>query len=150
MVGYALFTWSAIVLLVPWMESPDLLVAAVVYAAARALLRIRAGRATSRTFAGLGAAQFALPGAVDRVRAEREPPEARRAVLLAAADPAQPYGAALTWPRREDERSGVQRGAGAYVVLVDGEADYAHNDPAGASPNNEFLKNLTPFLNKIG
>jgi len=59
---------------------------------------------------------------VDRLRAEREPPETHRAVLLAAADPAQAYGAALPWPRRDDERSAVQRAAGAYVVLVDGEA----------------------------
>ncbi len=34
------------------------------------------------------------------------------------------------------------------LVLVNGEADYAHNDPAGASPNDEFLRNLTPFLNR--
>jgi len=82
-----------------------------------------AGRARRGYFVGgLGAAQFALPGAVDRLRGEREAPEIRRAVLLAAADPAQPYGAALAWPRRDDERSPVQRAAGAYVVLVDGDA----------------------------
>ena len=82
-----------------------------------------AGRARRGYFvAGLGAAQFALPGAVDRLRAEREPPEIRGAVLLAAADPAQPYGAALPWPRRDDEHSSVQRAAGAYLVLVDGDA----------------------------
>jgi len=41
--------------------------------------------------------------------------------LLAAADPANPYGAALAWPRRSDEdRRPFQRAAGAYVVLVDG------------------------------
>src|SRR5207249_10478242 len=80
-----------------------------------------AGRARRGYFvAGLGAAQFALPGAVDRLRADREPSDAPCAVLLAAADPAQPYGAALAWPRRDDERSPVQRAAGAYVVLVDG------------------------------
>jgi ATP-dependent Lhr-like helicase len=83
-----------------------------------------AGRARRGYFvAGLGAAQFALPGAVDRLRAEREPPETSRAVLLAAADPAQPYGAALPWPRREgEERFSLQRAAGAYVALVDGAA----------------------------
>jgi ATP-dependent Lhr-like helicase len=43
--------------------------------------------------------------------------------LLAAADPANPYGAALPWPRRDDaDRRPFQRAAGAYVVLVDGEA----------------------------
>jgi ATP-dependent Lhr-like helicase len=42
-------------------------------------------------------------------------------VLLAAADPANPYGAALSWPRRsESDRRPYQRAAGAYVVLVDG------------------------------
>ena len=48
---------------------------------------------------GLGGAQFALPGAVERLRAqlrERETP-----VVLAAVDPAQPYGAALPWPERD-------------------------------------------------
>ena len=73
---------------------------------------------------GLGAAQFALTGALDRLRATREPadPAASAAVhLLAAADPANAYGAALAWPRRgESDRRPYQRAAGAYVVLVDG------------------------------
>ena len=73
---------------------------------------------------GLGAAQFALAGALDRLRAVRDPadPVASGAVhLLAAADPANPYGAALPWPRRgETDRRPLQRAAGAYVVLVDG------------------------------
>ena len=83
---------------------------------------------------GLGGAQFALPGAVDRMRALADRPRpadrpapaadsAERAVVLAAADPAQPYGAALAWPDRPGEtvtshRPG--RKAGALVVLVDG------------------------------
>ncbi len=73
---------------------------------------------------GLGGAQFALPGAVDRLRAERDSDaEHPRAVFLAAADPAQPYGAALAWPRPDaDERVPLQRVPGAYVVLVDGAA----------------------------
>ena len=46
-----------------------------------------------------------------------------RAVLLGAADPAQPYGAALPWPRPVGgERLPLQRVAGAWVVLVDGAA----------------------------
>ncbi|MDW5323873.1 DEAD/DEAH box helicase [Plantactinospora sp. KLBMP9567] len=53
---------------------------------------------------GLGAAQFAVPGAVDRLRALAEPEELRRraggARVLAATDPANPYGAALPWPTR--------------------------------------------------
>ena len=73
---------------------------------------------------GLGAAQFALAGAIDRLRAAREPDAERpRVDLLAAADPAQPYGAALPWPRRgDDDRRPFQRAAGAHVVLVDGAA----------------------------
>ena len=75
---------------------------------------------------GLGAAQFALAGALDRLRAVRDPaePASTGAVhLLAAADPANPYGAALPWPRRgETDRRPLQRAAGAYVVLVDGVA----------------------------
>ena len=75
---------------------------------------------------GLGAAQFALAGALDRLRAVREPadpPASGEVRLLAAADPANPYGGALPWPRRgETDRRPLQRAAGAYVVLVDGQA----------------------------
>lgn len=106
--------------------------------------------------AGLGAAQFALPGAVDRLRALADLPTTSasgsdnpfgsagrfgpggartgggrgrkdeeltaRAVVLAASDPANPYGAALPWPERESaggHRPG--RKAGALVVMVDGQ-----------------------------
>ena len=61
---------------------------------------------------GLGGAQFALPGAVDRLRATREPGDdaaagssAARTIVLAATDPANPYGAALAWPREEERGS---------------------------------------------
>jgi ATP-dependent helicase Lhr and Lhr-like helicase len=66
--------------------------------------------------AGLGAAQFASPGAVDRLRSARSAEDDER-VVLAASDPAQPYGAALPWPETKGRPS---RSAGAYVVLVDG------------------------------
>jgi ATP-dependent Lhr-like helicase len=69
---------------------------------------------------GLGGAQFALGGAVERIRElrprEDEPVET---LVLAAADPAQPYGAALPWPRRAGARAA--RVAGAFVVLLGGE-----------------------------
>jgi ATP-dependent Lhr-like helicase len=64
---------------------------------------------------GLGGAQFALPGAVERLRSaggDEDPP-----VVLAAVDPAQPYGAALPWPARDESRRPT-RVAGAYVVLT--------------------------------
>ncbi|MDI1459389.1 ATP-dependent helicase [Catellatospora sp. KI3] len=68
---------------------------------------------------GLGAAQFALPGAVDRLRSYTEE-ESSRALVLASTDPANPYGAALPWPAAgEGHRPG--RKAGALVVLVSGE-----------------------------
>jgi len=89
---------------------------------------------------GLGAAQFALPGAVDRMRAMVGPKgglggwvpsgagdsgrsSPRVGTVLAAADPAQPYGAALPWPDRPGETPSSHRPgrkAGALVVLVDG------------------------------
>jgi ATP-dependent helicase Lhr and Lhr-like helicase len=91
------------------------------------------GRCRRGYFIGsLGAAQFGAPGAVDRLRSfSREvgsPPEGNRLPLvLAATDPANPYGAALPWPSRfdEDVETGAGhrpgRKAGALVVLVDGE-----------------------------
>jgi len=103
------------------------------------------GRARRGYFVeSLGAAQFASPGAVDRLRTyavdrgpaadagsggSRRAPEPSPAVVLAAADPAQPYGAALPWPDRPSEVDGDAaagrghrpgRKAGALVVLVDG------------------------------
>ena len=103
---------------------------------------------------GLGGAQFALPGAVDRMRAlagdtvaataagtpprdagdaflaglarpgqPGQPEDPWRAVVLAAADPAQPYGAALPWPARPEETATSHRPgrkAGAVVVLFAG------------------------------
>jgi ATP-dependent Lhr-like helicase len=68
---------------------------------------------------GLGATQFALPGAEDRLRLLRMPPaSALPARILSAADPASPYGAALPWPRRDDAR--LERRAGARVILQEG------------------------------
>jgi ATP-dependent Lhr-like helicase len=75
----------------------------------------------------LGGAQFAVASTVDRLRSyldgvDPERPE-YRAVVLAAADPANPYGAALAWPSRSPDGDGGARPgrkAGALVVLVDG------------------------------
>ena len=67
---------------------------------------------------GLGGAQFALGGGVERLRELRpREGEEREALVLAAADPAQPYGAALSWPKRAGARAA--RVAGAYVVLME-------------------------------
>jgi ATP-dependent Lhr-like helicase len=67
---------------------------------------------------GLGGAQFALPGAVERLRAGGADGEGV-ALVLAAVDPAQPYGAVLPWPRRAGQTRRPARVAGAYVVFVD-------------------------------
>ena len=77
------------------------------------------GRARRGYFVeGLGGAQFAVPGALDRLRAVREPAaEVDSALVLAATDPANPYGAALPWPERGGR---ARRAAGALVVLRDG------------------------------
>jgi ATP-dependent Lhr-like helicase len=70
---------------------------------------------------GLGAAQFAVPGAVDRLRAARDTPDpvispddVPDPIVLAATDPAQPYGAALAWP---DTTGRPARSASSLVVL---------------------------------
>ncbi len=76
--------------------------------------------------AGLGAAQFALPPAVDLLRTMREVPDVARTVVLAATDPANPYGASVKWPAADApdaeraEGRGPTRSAGARVILVDG------------------------------
>jgi ATP-dependent Lhr-like helicase len=68
--------------------------------------------------AGLGATQFALPGALDLLRSLKDGAEAPEVVAMAATDPANPYGAALKWPAAPGR--GPTRTVGATVVLVDG------------------------------
>ncbi|MCO5327766.1 MAG: hypothetical protein M9964_12065 [Solirubrobacterales bacterium] len=79
---------------------------------------------------GLGGAQFALAGAVERLRSL--PTVDEELTILAATDPAQPYGATLKWPRRPGEEEGgdgtgarggrrPSRVAGAFVLLRNGE-----------------------------
>jgi ATP-dependent Lhr-like helicase len=78
-----------------------------------------AGKARRGYFVdGLGGSQFALPGAVDRLRGARDPDGA--VVALAATDPANPYGAVLPWPELQGEGR-LARAAGAFVVLDGGE-----------------------------
>jgi ATP-dependent Lhr-like helicase len=70
---------------------------------------------------GLGGAQFAQPGAVDRLRTFADT-ELRGGVVLAAIDPANPFGAALQWPERDGFTAAHRPGrkAGAFVVLSGG------------------------------
>ncbi len=81
--------------------------------------------------AGLGAAQFAMPAALDLLRSMRDPPEESRVVILAATDPANPYGGIVKWPEQTaagasdasgDAGRGPTRSVGALVILVDGAA----------------------------
>jgi ATP-dependent Lhr-like helicase len=80
--------------------------------------RIRRGYFVS----GLGGSQFALPGALDRLRAVRESAseddDVPSGAVLAATDPANPYGAALPWPETVSGRA--MRAAGVHVIVVDG------------------------------
>jgi len=69
--------------------------------------------------AGMGAAQFASPAAVDMLRSLRRPAERPEAVYLAASDPANPYGSLLPWMEDRTDH-GMSRAAGAGVILADG------------------------------
>jgi ATP-dependent Lhr-like helicase len=70
---------------------------------------------------GLGGAQFALPAAIERLRTMRSD-EPAGALVLAATDPANPFGATLAWPKREDDSNRrPARVPGAYVVTIDAE-----------------------------
>ncbi|MCA9062221.1 MAG: DEAD/DEAH box helicase [Planctomycetaceae bacterium] len=80
--------------------------------------RVRRGYFVS----GLGAAQFAAPGAEDRLRSFRDPSTSPETLVLAATDPASPWGNALSWPETTDGNEGgrPQRVAGAKVLIHDG------------------------------
>jgi ATP-dependent Lhr-like helicase len=79
--------------------------------------RVRRGYFVS----GVGAAQFALPPVLDLLRSLRELPEEPEVTVLAATDPANPYGTLLRWPALNGAPPrGPARSAGSQVVLVDG------------------------------
>jgi len=87
--------------------------------------------------AGLGAAQFAMPSAVDMLRSLRPDPPAPEALYLTATDPANPYGALLPWPQKEpqnesDSLPSMSRTRGAGVILINGElaAFFRRQNPA--------------------
>jgi ATP-dependent Lhr-like helicase len=88
----------------------------IVYPVLRAMEdagRIRRGYFVS----GLGATQFATAGALELLRAFRDPPEKTESVMLAATDPANPYGAIIKWP---ESMFALTRSVGASVILFDG------------------------------
>jgi ATP-dependent Lhr-like helicase len=81
--------------------------------------------------AGMGAAQFATPAAVDMLRSLRRPDERGEAVHLAASDPANPYGSLLPWAEGSADHA-MARAAGANVILVNGRlaAFFRRRNPA--------------------
>ena len=123
--------------------------------------------------AGLGATQFALPGALDLLRSLRDAPDDPEIAVLAATDPANPYGAALKWPSRKEPPSpqrsqskdfsansaisavpsgdsgrGPTRSVGATVILVNGAlAAYL---PRGDRQLLAFLPDAEPDRSRVG
>jgi ATP-dependent Lhr-like helicase len=123
--------------------------------------------------AGLGATQFAMPGALDLLRSLRDPPDDLEIAVLAATDPANPYGAALKWPSRNELQSpqrsqskdfsadsvvvavpsgdsgrGPTRSVGATVILVNGAlAAYL---PRGDRQLVTFLPDAEPDRSRVG
>jgi ATP-dependent Lhr-like helicase len=66
--------------------------------------------------AGLGATQFAMPGALDLLRSLRDAPDTAEVAVLAATDPANPYGAALKWPSRRSTRGSADAALERYSL----------------------------------
>ena len=123
--------------------------------------------------AGLGATQFAIPGALDLLRSLRDPPDDPEIAVLPATDPANPYGAALKWPARRstqgtqntqnnpgsansagsaldvvDGGRGPTRSVGATVILVNGAlAAYL---PRGDRQLVAFLPDAEPDRSRVG
>jgi len=98
--------------------------------------------------AGLGATQFAMPGALDLLRSLRDAPREEgdiEVAVLAATDPANPYGATLKWPT---ENRGPTRSVGATVILVNGAlaAYLARGDRVLLT----FLPEAEPDRSKVG
>jgi ATP-dependent Lhr-like helicase len=100
---------------------------------------------------GLGGAQFALPAAIERLRTMRTD-EPVGALVLAATDPANPFGATLPWPKREDESNRrPARVPGAYVVTIDAEPVlYVERGGKGLvplrAPDDEWLREALEAL----
>jgi len=107
--------------------------------------------------AGLGAAQFAMPAALDLLRSMRDAPDDPRTVVVAATDPANPYGAIVPWPeltpsgtaeRSPDAGRGPTRSVGALVILVDGHA--AAYLRRGERELLLFLPDAEPLRSRVG
>jgi ATP-dependent Lhr-like helicase len=114
-----------------------------------------AGRVRRGYFvAGFGATQFATGGAIDLLRNFRDEPEEPETVMLAATDPANPYGTLLKWPAQ-----GLMRVPGAHVILVNGalaaylargekglEVFLPENEPSRGMVAREIAKSLASLV----
>jgi ATP-dependent Lhr-like helicase len=107
--------------------------------------------------AGLGAAQFAMPSAVDMLRSLRPDPPAPEALYLTATDPANPYGAILPWPQKDpqheiDSLPSMSRTRGAGVILINGElaAFFRRQNPAVHVFLPESEPERTSFARELG
>ncbi|HEY4183195.1 MAG TPA: DEAD/DEAH box helicase [Kofleriaceae bacterium] len=103
----------------------------------------------------LEGAQFAWPGAIDRLReAPRNSPAAPRVDVLAAVDPANVWGGPFDWPELRDTSVRPARRVGASVILVDGElAAYvepkAKRIATGALPDESIALALTVGIPRL-
>src|SRR5258708_487082 len=85
-----------------------------------------AGRVRRGYFVGVGATQFALPPALELLRSLRDIPDEPETLVIAATDPANPYGTTLKWPAQPDAETAESAGraptrtVGASVILVNG------------------------------
>src|SRR5262249_1388955 len=101
---------------------------------------------------GVGATQFALPAALELMRSFRNAPDDPETIVLAATDPANPYGTMLKWPGLGDAESVAGRGptrtVGSLVVLVNG-AIGAYI-PRGGRPLLVYLPEDEPGRSNVG
>jgi ATP-dependent Lhr-like helicase len=112
-----------------------------------------AGRVRRGYFVGnVAATQFALPAALELLRSLRDTPDQPEVIVMAATDPANPYGVTLKWPEAATDSDGAGRGptrtVGALVVLVNGMlAAYL---PRGLREMTAFLPEDEPARSAVG
>jgi ATP-dependent Lhr-like helicase len=108
-----------------------------------------AGRVRRGYFVGVGATQFALPPALELLRTLRDTPEEPETIVLAATDPANPYGTTLKWIESPDAEAGrgPTRTVGALVVLVNG--GLAAYIPRGGRQISAFLPEDEPARSTV-
>ncbi len=109
-----------------------------------------AGRVRRGYFVGVGATQFALPPALELLRTLREQPEEPETLVIAATDPANPYGTTLKWPEQPAADAGrtPTRTVGATVILVNGAlAAYV---PRGGRQLSVYLPDDEPARSTVG